>query len=193
MALYIDRKNEKRTIRAFTHKLADIPNGVNVATADFTQTRVLEGVPVGKDTNSLYHIVKTAEIAVAATNTATTLTVKKGHNFKIGDVVFAALKGKAYAITAIAENATDSSLQDITIGTTLGVALAAGDVIAQAPAAGASAGAFKYAPVGLLGESYDVEQLQNRPANVVTVGQMLKANAPALGFVAEQLKGIVLI
>ena len=46
MSLTIQRKNEKRIIRAFTHKLADIPNGVNVAVSDLTQNRIAEGPPV---------------------------------------------------------------------------------------------------------------------------------------------------
>lgn len=193
MALNIQRKNEKRIIRAFTHKLVDIPNGVNVATADLTQTRVAEGTPIGKDSNGLYHVVKTATLAANATNSATTLTVNKGHNFKVGDIVFAVVGGKAYAITEIATNGTDATLDDITVGTTLGVAIAKGAVIVQGATSGASAGAYKYAPKALLGESYDVEQLQNRPANAVTIGQMIEANAPALGIVANELKGIVLI
>ena len=87
MALNIQRKTEKRVIRAFTHKLADIPNGVNVATADLTQNHVAETTPIGADSNGLYHVVKTAQLAANATNTDTTLTVKKGHNFKVGDNV----------------------------------------------------------------------------------------------------------
>ena len=194
MSLNIQRKNEKRVIRAFTHKLADIPNGVNVATADFVQTHVQEGTPVGKDSNGLFHIVKTAVLAADASNSATTLTVKKGHNFKVGDNVFAVKGGKCYAITGIATNSGDATLDDITIGTTLGVALSTGAVIMQGNTTGASAGAFKYAPIALLGESYDVEALQNRPANAVTIGQMRAANAPTLGSVIEaELKGIVLI
>lgn len=194
MALNIQRKTEKRVIRAFTHKLADIPNGVNVATADLTQNHVAETTPIGADSNGLYHVVKTAQLAANATNTDTTLTVKKGHNFKVGDNVFAVKGGKCYAITGIATNSGDATLDNITIGTTLGVALTAGAVIMQGNTTGATAGAFKYTPKALLGESYDVDQLQNRPANAVTIGQAVKAKCVALGdVVLAELKGIVLI
>jgi len=189
----ITRKSDSRIVRAFTHRLADIPNGVNVATADFSQTSVAEGTPVGKDSNGLFHIVKVAEVASAVGATDTTITVKKGHNLKVGDNVFAKVGGKCYAISAIATNSTDSTLDDITVATTLGIAIAAGEVIIQGNTTGASAGAYKYAPVGLLGESYDVDALSNRPANVVTIGQVRKANIAALGIVADALKGIVLI
>lgn len=194
MSLTIQRKNEKRIIRAFTHKLADIPNGVNVAVSDLTQNRIAEGTPIGKDSNGLFHVVKTAVLGADATNSATTLTVKKGHNFKVGDNVFAVKGGKCYAITGIATNSGDATLDDITIGTTLGVALSTGAVIMQGNTTGATAGAFKYAPIALLGESYDVDTLQNRPANAVTMGQLLAGNAPKLGSVIEaEMKGIVLI
>lgn len=193
MALIITRKNDSRVIRAFTHRLADIPNGVNIATADFVQTSLKEGTPVGKDSDGLFHIVKTAVLTAAATNVATTITVAKGHNLKVADTIFAVKGGKCYAITAIATNSSNSSYDDITVGTTLGVALAVGALIYQGGTAGASAGAFKYTPVGLVGESYDVESLANRPANVVTIGQLKSANAPALGIVADELKGIILI
>lgn len=192
MALNIQRKTEKRVIRAFTHKLADIPNGVNVATADLTQGSVAETTPIGVDSNGLYHVVKTAQIAARALNTDTSLIVNKGHNFKVGDNVFAVKGGKCYAITGI--DSIEDTLDEITIGTTLGVALNAGDVIMQGNTTGATAGAFKYTPKALLGESYDVDQLQNRPANAVTIGQAIKAKCVALGdVVLAELKGIVLI
>ena len=193
MAFQITRTKDQRVIRAFSHKLADIPNGVNIATAELTQTNLPEGTPVGKDANGLFHVVKTATVAAAVAADATTIAVRKGHNLKVGDVVFAKQGGKAYAITAIATHATDATLDNLTLGTALGVAIAAGEIVAESAKTGATAGAFKYTPVGLTGEAYDVVQLANRPANVVTIGQVKAANIPALGIVADALKGIVLI
>ncbi len=46
--LKIDRKKDNRVIRAFTHKLADIPNGITVSADDLTQKVLHEGTPVGK-------------------------------------------------------------------------------------------------------------------------------------------------
>ena len=99
--LKIDRKKDNRVIRAFTHKLADIPNGITVSAADLTQKVLHEGTPVGKDENGLYHVVKVAVLSADATNTATAYTVKKGHNFKVGDVVMLATGSKAYTITEL--------------------------------------------------------------------------------------------
>ena len=114
--LRIDRKKDNRVIRAFTHKLADIPNGITVSAADLTQKVLHEGTPVGKDENGLYHVVKVAVLADNATNSATTYTVKKGHNFKVGDVLMLASGKAAYAITAIATNSGDATKDDLTVG-----------------------------------------------------------------------------
>lgn len=192
--LKIDRKKDNRVIRAFTHKLADIPNGITVSAADLTQKVLHEGTPVGKDENGLYHVVKVAVLSADATNTATAYTVKKGHNFKVGDVVMLATGSKAYTITEIATNADDATSDDLTVDTTLGTAAKAGDSLYLAAKAGASGSAFKYAPVALVGESYDVDALSNHIVNAVTIGQIRESNIPPIGAeVKAKLTGIQFI
>lgn len=192
--LKIDRKKDNRVIRAFTHKLADIPNGITVSAADLTQKVLHEGTPVGKDENGLYHVVKVAVLSADATNTATAYTVKKGHNFKVGDVVMLATGSKAYTITVIATNADDTTSDDLTVDTTLGTAAKAGDSLYLAAKAGASGSAFKYAPVALVGESYDVDELSNHIVNAWTIGQIRESNIPPIGAeVKAKLTGIQFI
>ena len=192
--LKIDRKKDNRVIRAFTHKLADIPNGITVSAADLTQKVLHEGTPVGKDENGLYHVVKVAVLSAAATNTATAYTVTKGHNFKVGDVVMLATDSKAYTITGIATNADDATSDDLTVDTTLGTAAKAGDSLYLAAKAGASGSAFKYAPVALVGESYDVDELSNHIVNAWTIGQIRESNIPPIGAeVKAKLTGIQFI
>lgn len=192
--LKIDRKKDNRVIRAFTHKVADIPNGITVSADDLTQKVLHEGTPVGKDENGLYHVVKVAVLTDDATNSATTYTVKKGHNFKVGDVLMLAPGGAAYAITAIATNSGDGSKDDLTVGTTLGVAAKVGDAIYHAAKARASGSAFKYEPVALVGESYDVEELSNHIVNAWTIGQIRESNIPPVGSaVKAKLSGMVFI
>ena len=192
--LRIDRKKDNRVIRAFTHKLADIPNGITVSAADLTQKVLHEGTPVGKDENGLYHVVKVAVLADDATNSATTYTVKKGHNFKVGDVLMLASGKAAYAITAIATNSGDANKDDLTVDTTLGTAAKAGDAIYNAAKAGASGSAFKYEPIALVGESYDVEALSNHIVNAWTIGQIRESNIPPVGSaVKAKLPGMVFI
>lgn len=192
--LRIEKKKDNRVIRAFTHKLADIPNGITVSAADFTQKVLHEGTPVGKDANGLYHVVKVAVLTADATNAATIYTVKKGHNFKVGDVVMLAPGAKAYTITAIATNADNATSDDITVDTTLEAAAKAGAAIYEAAKAGASGSAFKYEPVALVGESYDVEALGNHIVNAWTIGQIRESNIPAVGAeVKAKLTGIQFI
>lgn len=192
--LRIEKKKDNRVIRAFTHKLADIPNGITVSAADFTQKVLHEGTPVGKDANGLYHVVKVAVLTADATNTATIYTVKKGHNFKVGNVVMLAPGAKAYTITAIATNADNATSDDITVDTTLEAAAKAGAAIYEAAKAGASGSAFKYEPVALVGESYDVEALGNHIVNAWTIGQIRESNIPAVGAeVKAKLTGIQFI
>ena len=192
--LKIDRKKDNRVIRAFTHKLADIPNGITVSAADLTQKVLHEGTPVGKDKNGLYHVVKVAVLSANATNPATAYTVKKGHNFKVGDVVMLATGSKAYAITGIATNASDATSDDLTVDTTLGTAAKAGDSLYLAAKAGDSGSAFKYAPVALVGESYDVDELSNHIVNAWTIGQIRESNIPPIGAeVKAKLTGIQFI
>lgn len=192
--LKIDRKKDNRVIRAFTHKLADIPNGITVSAADLTQKVLHEGTPVGKDENGLYHVVKVAVLSADATNTATAYTVKKGHNFKVGDVVMLATGSKAYTITGIATNASDATSDDLTVDTTFGTAAKAGDSLYLAAKAGASGSAFKYAPVALVGESYDVDELSNHIVNAWTIGQIRESNIPPIGAeVKAKLTGIQFI
>ena len=192
--LRIDRKKDNRVIRAFTHKLADIPNGITVSAADLTQKVLHEGTPVGKDETGLYHVVKVAVLSADATNTATAYTVKKGHNFKVGDVVMLATGSKAYTITGIATNASDATSDDLTVDTTLGTAAKAGDAIYNAAKAGASGSAFKYEPIALVGESYDVEALSNHIVNAWTIGQIRESNIPPVGSaVKAKLPGMVFI
>lgn len=192
--IQIQRKQDKRVNKAFTHKLADIPGGITVSGADLTQKILYEGTPVGKGENGLYHVVKVAIVSAAANNSATTYTVKKGHNFKAGDVIMLAPGGNAYTISSITTNSTDPNADDIKVSTSLGAEAAVGAAIYQAAQVGANAGAFKYTPVALVGESYDVVSLSNHVVNAWTIGQVKEANIPAVGpEVKKALKGIVFI
>lgn len=186
MSITIKRQNEKRIASAFTHRLADIPNGVTVASAELTQSVMYEGTPIGVDENGLYHVVKSAKVVAAADNAATTITVAKGHNLKVGENVFAVKGGKCYAITSIVTDSENEGYDDVTVATTLGVALKIGDVIYVGGESGASKGAFKYEPVAVVGENYDVEFLSNTTVNAWTIAQLIEARVEvALGAVLK--------
>ena len=156
--MQIIKKSDNRQNLAIVNKIADIPNGVTVSVADMTQSVIYEGTPVGRDGNGLCHIIKMADVAVAGSATTdTTYTVKKGHNFAVGTVIMSKVGGKASAITAIATNAANSAYDDITVGASLGVTVAVGDVLMEAASATTSnASKFLYTPFAIVGESYNV-------------------------------------
>ena len=179
----ITLKSDSRVLRAFVHKLADIPNGVTVATTELVNGGILpEGAIVGKDSSTgVYHLIKTAVLAANAANDATTYTVKKGHHFKVGDFISAGIGKKAYAITAIATNSGDATCDDLSVGTTLGVAISAGEAIVQAAAqATGNTSALKYAaPYAVVGDSYNVVAGTNIFAQAWLIGVIKGALAPA--------------
>jgi hypothetical protein len=101
-------------------------------------------------------VVKTATVQANAANNAVNIRVAKGHQFKIGDYVARSIGGAAYAITAI--STTDPVYDQITIGTTLGVALTAGDALFISSATGASNAAVTlvHGQTGLSYEDYEI-------------------------------------
>lgn len=99
-------------------------------------------------------VLKTATMQAAAADDAVAYKVLKGSAFAVGDDIASVKGGKAYAITAI--DTSNSDYDQLTVGTTLGVALVSGDVIFQSSATGATVAAYNVAPKGLLYEDTDV-------------------------------------
>ena len=99
MGLTIKRKEDKRVVHACTHNLADIPNGVTVKSAELVSGSILkEGTAIGKGSDGLYHVEKTALVVEAVAASGTSVKIAKGSHFKVGDFVMSAVNGKAYAI-----------------------------------------------------------------------------------------------
>ena len=143
------RKDSALAKNCLVHKIADIRGGVSVNVSELTQDYLPAGTPISKPASGIAHVVKFAVLQANAANDATTLKIVKGHNLKVGDNVFAVSGGKCYAISAI--STSNTAYDEITIGTTLGVALTAGAAIYQGNTTGASAGAFKYEPFAITG------------------------------------------
>jgi len=155
----------------FDSKLEGVPGGVTLAAADLTKTSVAAGTPVGKDSNGLFHVVKTAKAQASATNVAVDYKVLKGHNFAVGKFLSTGTLKKAYAITVITTSNAD--YDTLTVGTTLGVAVAAGDVFIEATAeATGNTSAFKYTPFGLTGTDVEIEANGNHLVDVVVRGSV---------------------
>lgn len=158
--MYVITSTDTERPLAIQTVLEDIPGGGSVVAADFLSTtlEMKEGAVLGKDSAGKYHLVKTAKIHENAGNTATDYKVKKGHEFKVGDVIMnGAATTKAYAITEI-DTTTSEDYDTITVGTSLGVAVVAGEVLVQATAEAATAatGTYKYEPAGIALNTVDL-------------------------------------
>lgn len=172
--------SDVRKVYSFINKLEDIPGGGTIAVTELTQSAVEDGTPVGVDSNGIYHVTKTAKVIEAAANTATEYKVAKKHNFKVGEFIALKTGDVAYAITAI--DTSDADYDVLTVGTTLGVAAAVGDVIFQAAAESATTtSAFKYKPVGLTGTGFDILAGNNHSSDIVVRGSVKKDLAAPSG------------
>lgn len=183
----VKRRKDTRTPRVFMHKIADIRGGVSVNVTELGCDYLPEGTVLSEPVNGICHVVKTAKLTANATDSATKYKVAKGHPFKVGDVVMAATGAKAYEISAI--DASNTGYDELTVGTTLGVALSAGDQLMQAATAGASGSAFKYTPLALSGTGKPVEAGTNLDVDAWVIG-VTKGN-PLPPAIASILKGII--
>lgn len=170
------KQTESRIKLVFTAKLEDKVGGICIAAADLTQATLAAGTPVGLDVNGLAHVIKQAIMADTATDSATDYKVDKGHNLKVGDPVASAVSGAAYDITAI--NTSNANYDTLTLGTTLGVALAADDILFLAAAESASDAALAYTPLGLTGHDIDIVTGSNPLVDCIVRGSVNTVNAP---------------
>lgn len=152
--------------------------------------KVVAGTPLlCSETSRTATVVKTATMQASAGNTDTDYKVLKGHHFKVGDYLASVVGGKAYAITAI--DTTNAAYDLLTVGTTLAVVLAAGDVLFQSSATGASAAALTATPNALLHEeAYVVDGYT--AVNGVVRGNVFERRIPGLlSTFKTALKGII--
>lgn len=132
------------------NELEDIQGGGVLARADLkTEADIVPpGAIVGADSNGLYHLCKVAVLHASAAVDAVTYKVKKIHQLKVGEFYTSKDKAdvKAYSITGI--NTSNADYDVVTFGTSLGVALVAGNhlVLVAAEDAAGGASVLKYAP-----------------------------------------------
>lgn len=181
----IKRKDSKLP-RVFVHKVADVRGGVSVATSELNVDFLAEGRVISAPENGICHAVKYAKVHTAVAATGTKIKVLKGHDFKVGDIVFAAKGGAAYAISAI--DASNAGYDEITVGTTLG-AIDKDAYIFQASESGAATGAFKYVPFAVVGTGKPVVANANLDTDAWVIGVTRGNDLPAL--VAEALPCII--
>lgn len=139
----VNRKKDTAQPKVFLHKVADVPGGASVKASELGGEYLAPGTPIGAPVLGKCSVCKFAEVVTIAANDATDYEVKKGHHFKVGDFVTDAPGSKAYAITVI--DKTNDTKDKISVGTTLGVALAVGAFLyhASAQATTATSGGTK--------------------------------------------------
>lgn len=187
--LKIERNSDSRVIKAILHRLADVPGGVTVSVADLGGSVLKEGTPLAySSSDAMYHVCKTALIVTDAANNATTYDVAKGHHFKVGDR-FATEGANGQAITAI-DKTTNTDKDVITVGTTLGVAIAAADKVVAFQSTGANK-TVKYPPTAVAGSTYDVVASDNLFVDAWVIAVLRTGNSPVVNdTVKGTLKGI---
>lgn len=173
MGLQIKRNKDNRVIKAICHRVADIPGGVTIATAELGGKALREATPIAKGNDGLYHVVKTAKVVTEASATATTIEIAKGSHFKVGD--FIGNGTKAQAITAI--DKTNAEKDVVTLTATLGVKITAGVVLVEC--SGTDKGA-KYTATAITGSNYDVDQNDNLFVDAWIIAVVREANAPGV-------------
>lgn len=122
-------------------------------------------------------LIKTAKVYANVANNAVIIEVAKGHLFVVGEFVAHGLLGAAYTITGI--NTANPLFDAITIDTTLGVAITAGDSIFQAVAETANASA-EYAPICGLLKSDIMVTTGNNIVDVVVKCTVFARRIPAI-------------
>lgn len=159
--------------------IEDVQGGGTIARAELKGT--IDELPplvvVGRDSNGLYHVVKTAQVTAVASADAISIQVAKNHVFKVGEAVTigGALTGASELITAI--DKSNAGYDIITVAATIGAA-AIGDVLVLAEAkAAAKAAKFKYTPEVITMNKVDVT-VANQQSGLLVRGTVNEAVMP---------------
>lgn len=172
MSLTIKRAKDNRVVKCILHRIADIPGGVTVKTANLGGTALFEGTPIGKGKDGVFEVCKTAQIVTKAEANATAYEVAKGHHFKVGDR-FATDSCNGQSITAI--DKSDATKDIITVGTTLGAVVNAGTCAFESSGANKT---LKVVPIAIAGSNEDVDEKSNLFVSAWVHAVVRESNAP---------------
>ena len=172
MSLTIKRAKDNRVVKCILHRIADIPGGVTVKTANLGGTALFEGTPIGKGKDGVFEVCKTAQIVTQAGANATTYEVAKGHHFKVGDR-FATDACNGQTISAI--DKSDAIKDIITVDATLGAVVKAGTCAFESSGANKT---LKVVPVAIAGSNEDVDANSNLFVSAWVHAVVRESNAP---------------
>lgn len=171
--------------------LINLPGGYQLLLTGLTLNSVIPaGTPVlVDDVARTAKVIKTAKIFANALNSDVTYQVAKGSPFIVGDFITKAGAVQSRAITAI-DTTTNTDHDVLTVATTLGYALTAGDSIVAAAAVNASA--VVDVASGLLYN--DSKVFAGKTVTVSVAGQFYVNRIPPLTAAQiASLKGIILL
>ena len=156
--MYVSSSTGTERTLAVELVLEDIPGGGVVEKDDFktASTEMKEGALLGKDSNGIYHLTKTAKVYENTASGGTTIKVYQDHEFVAADIIGnTALTMTSRHISSIVASGTD--YDTITIDNTNTLALTAGDILIQVDTADAkSTAAYKYSPVAVATNPVDL-------------------------------------
>lgn len=183
----VSRRKDTKTPKVFVHKVADIRGGVSVNVTELGSDYLQEGAVLSAPQDGICHVVKVAQVTVQVESTGKVITVKKGGQFKVGDIIMANVGGLASKITAIDSSATD--VDKITVSAAIG-AIAIGGFVAEAKAASTDTSSeLKYTPLSLVGTGKPVDPKSNLDTDAWVIG--VTQGNPLPDFIADKLKGII--
>ena len=159
-------------MKCILHRIADIPGGVTVKTANLGGTALFEGTPIGKGKDGVFEVCKTAQVITQADASAKTYDVAKGHHFKVGDR-FATADCDGQTITAI--DKSNPAKDIITVDTTLGAVVKAGTCAFESSGANKT---LKVIPVAIAGSNEDVDANSNLFVSAWVHAVVRESNAP---------------
>jgi hypothetical protein len=176
MSLSVKKVAGGESIPVFVKVLEVAQGGFILDKTGLAGTEVLKGTPVAYSESTRKAVpIKSAVMQAEAANNATEYKVLKGHHLIVGDILTTGTNAAKYAITAI--DKSNAAYDAITVGTTLGVALAVGAVIFKSSGtAGANGGALHATPNGFLYEDTPIDD--NEPVSVVIRGTVYKRRVP---------------
>lgn len=161
-------------MKCILHRVADIPGGVTVKVANLGGAGLFEGTPLGKGSDGLFEVCKTAQVITEANASATSYEVAKGHHFKVGDR-FATDACNGQQITAI--DKSDPAKDVITLGATLGATVKAGTCAFESNGANTT---LKVTPIAIAGSNEDVKDGDNLFVSAWVIGVVKESNAPVV-------------
>lgn len=173
----LSSSSEVQKVPIFVTIIEDFPGGGSLDTTGLVEGADVLAGAIGKfdEATRKFSLLKLATVYEAASSSATSIKIKKGSHLAVGEYVGKSVGGAAFAISAIDDS--NAAYDTITVGTTLGVALVAGDQLFKSSATGASAAALHVAPNGVL--KYDVVAEANEGVSVIRRGTVYNRRIPS--------------